>query len=921
LILFLFLCLSPLFLNQNKVFIIDKLTSQKELHKKFLKNSPFKKTLLLTKKERKSLGIPSNKYNEREWELTMNPSLGYPEPYKIKKIQDELNETDLEFRAPGDDINENWTERGPNNVGGRTRALVFDPSDNTNKRVYAGAISGGLWVNSDITIDNPWTQVSGVPGNLNISCITIDPNNSNIWYLGTGESYTFGAAVGNGIYKSTDAGKNWQQVLSVSDFDTDSSNVNYEVVGGIYYVNDIKAWDNNGITELYAAVATHVYGEADDITNYLGTFDAGLYSSIDSGLNWSRDTVVGNQSPNDLEIDASGNLWMATTNTVGLGNTGGKIYRKNTGSGTNFNLVRTLPNALRTEIAASATNSNKFYILIQSSTSGLPELSITNDAFSTAPSILSLPNDPDGSVNANDFTRNQAGYDLVVEVDPTNDAIVYLGGINIHRSTNSGASWNTISHWSTGYSTSGSLVHADQHAIVFRPGNSNNAILGHDGGVSYASSLSTVGNNLLTISDRITNYNVTQFYHMGVAPTSFSAGDYFIAGSQDNGTQLIQNGNQTAPDNSFEIFGGDGAYSFYDQVLTGAGYLIGNYVYNESVRLYDYSSASYRTLDNDNNDNNGDFICQQALDSNLDILYSNYSKGTNYRVRRYKNIVSGTVNRFDLSNNALLTNSPTALVVSPYNTGSSNLIIGTADGKVLKINNADTGSGIWTDISDTNMIGSVSDIEFGQNENEMFVTFHNYAVQNIWYTTNGGISWVLKEGNLPDMPVKCILQNPLDTEEVIVGTELGVWKTNDFSSSSPFWSQSYSGMNDVKVTDLQLRDDNKIFASTFGRGVFSGDFSDNAVLNIDDQIVLSEKFIKIYPTISNGMFFIKSPSSISNVEVKVYDLNGRVAFNGNVDLIENLENKINLDGKLQSGMYLINLSNNLINATTKIIVN
>lgn len=113
---------------------------------------------------------------------------------------------------------------------------------------------------------------------------------------------------------------------------------------------------------------------------------------------------------------------------------------------------------------------------------------------------------------------------------------------------------------------------------------------------------------------------------------------------------------------------------------------------------------------------------------------------------------------------------------------------------------------------------------------------HNYGVTSIWYTANGTSAtptWVSKEGNLPDLPVKCILQNPLRPEEVIIGTDLGVWYTNIFNTASPVWNQSYNGMSNVKVPDMDLRNDNKVFVATYGRGIFSGSFT-NTVLSNED---------------------------------------------------------------------------------------
>ncbi len=812
-------------------------------HKQFLENSPFKKTLSLSKEERKAQGIPPNKYYERQWELTMNPTLGHPEPHKTLQLQKQLKQqrSVLTPQAPGQDVGNPWIERGPNNVGGRTRVVFFDPNDGTNSRVFAGGVSGGLWVTEDITTDGGWTRVTNVPGNLNVSCYAIDPNDSNTWYIGTGEQYTFGAAVGNGVYRTTDGGVTWTNI-PVQLAGGDSFN---NFLAGIFYINDIITWNNVGTTELFIGVGAHLYGDADSPNNWLGVQSAGLYRSIDNGANWSRIESAnmefqddGNTYyfiPNDLEISADNTLWMSTIETSGFGGANGEVFSSTDGA--IWTEQYQVPNGDRVEIETSTTVANKLYVLAE--TNGNPTMYVTTDAFATDPTAITLPNDPDGSVPAGDFTRGQAFYDLVVEADPTNDNIVYVGGINVHRSDDSGITWSTISHWSTFWSTAGSPVHADQHALTFRPGNSNQAVLGHDGGISFATDLlAGVGtNNSNVIYDVDLDYNTVQFYHMGVAPIAFAANS-FLAGAQDNGTPYFEDGDPSAPDSSIDISGGDGAYSFYDQVNTD--YLIVNFVYNNSIDLYDFSEDDWRTIAQNNN-NEGDFINPQALDSNLDLLYSN---GGSNRLFRYGPDLSnlspaGQATRAILTN-ALLDASITALEVSPYTTTQTNMIIGLENGKLLKLTNANTVP-TWEDITEPSFVGSISDVQFGQSENHIFVTFYNYGVSSVWYTSNGGNTWQNKEGDLPDLPVRAILQNPLLLNEVIVGTDLGVWRTDDFNSANPSWTQSYNGMSDVVVTDLQLRDDNMVFAATFGRGVFSGQFTNpndtdgDGVVNVNDM--------------------------------------------------------------------------------------
>ena len=845
LILVLIALISINYYTNNKEVNLDSSSKETlELRKKYanyLKNSPFKKTLQLSKAERKALGIPPNKYYEREWELTMNPATGKPEPNKIFEIQKRLNDKSIAARVPGDAVDNSWVDRGPNNVGGRTRVVLFDPNDLDKNRVFAGGVSGGLWVNEDITNANSsWLQVSGVPGNMNISCITVDPNDSNIWYLGTGEQYTFGAAVGNGVYKTTDGGSNWENIpVQLAGGGTSGTDF-----AGVYYINDVIAWNHvnwdglgNDRTELFIGVGTHIYGDANP-TNWLGFQNAGLYKSIDNGSNWSRieSTSLGLAGwsgyfiiPNDFEIGFDNTLWMGTIKTPGTSSGGGKIFSSSDGTIWTEAAASPLTTSDRVEIAVSSTDANKIYALTEGDGTD-PHIFATTDGFTN---VVELPTPEDADrpyvgysgIPATDFTRTQDWYDLVIEVDPTNDNIVYVGGIDLFRTTQGqntsvASDWKQISKWSNNSDLSTlncSIVHADQHAFTFRPGANNEAVIGCDGGVYYASSLSTAENNdVFTVMN--TEYNVTQFYYGGYGFEQNSTKELILAGAQDNGSPFI-NGAVAGTNSSVDVFGGDGAYSTIDK---DGNYMIVSYVYNTHV-YYELPYTGNGYYIEEANDE-GDFINPAGLDHNLNIMYSN---GTG-KINRYILGASSAAKR-QLSN-ALLDGNPTAFKVSPFITGSTTLLVGTDNGELLKLTNADKfptpSPGDWSDISGGSFVGSVSAVEFGETEDDIFVTFHNYGVTSVWYSLDGGANWNSKEGNLPDMPVKCILQNPLALNEVIIGTELGIWSTSNFNDASPTWVSSFEGMRDVKVVDLDLRTvDNSILATTFGRGVFTGQFT------------------------------------------------------------------------------------------------
>lgn len=907
----------------------SNISELREKHAGFLKTQAPEKDQGFSRLERIQKGLPPNKYYEQMEYLTMNPALGYPQPYKVKELYDRLQRQRSNRstqKAPGDSEKHMWNSRGPSNVGGRTRVLLFDPNDDSGRRVFAGAISGGLWVNSNITSEtSPWKKVEGLPANLNISCITVDPRNSNIWYVGTGEQYTGGDVVGTGVYKTTDGGISWTKILDIEDFANSSTAGNIRVIGGVYYINDIEAWDNGNSTEIFIGVSTHLYANARNPQNLLGYFERGLYGSQDDGNTWSK--LIGDDSFNDFETDADGQLWVSTTYSPGVENSrGGKIFKREKGANTVFSQITTIPNVYRTEIEASNTNPQKFYILAEG-VSEEAEMWITTDAFANI-SKLNEPDDADLDIPAEDFARGQAFYNLMIESDPTDDNIVYAGGIDLFRSTNSGQTWEQISKWSDNPNLDQlpiSEVHADHHVMKFRPGNTNQAIFGHDGGVSFAKDLAAASTSEVFITPE-TNYITTQFYSIAVAPSSFSGGDYFLGGTQDNGTQLIQNGNPEA----IGVLGGDGAHAFYDQVDTQ--YFIANLVYNDLIVLYNYDKGEYALVAN-NEDRDGFFINPQALDSNLDKLFSNGPEKTLYRYDDLTNLTTigdGITNDDPVATrrslkNSLLNASISAINVSPYTTTSSTVVLGLINGKLLRVENANGNpeNANWKEITGSQFVGSISDVEFGNDEDEIFVTFYNYGVRSIWYTANATAAsptWVNKEGDLPDLPVLTILPNPLNNEEVIIGTELGIWATDNFSSSSPSWTQSYNGMSDVKVTDLDLRKGNNVaYAASYGRGMFSGVFK-TAEEEAEErgEIIVEDDLLTVYPTISDGSYNLISGEDSAGTDVYVYNLQGRLVKAIRTPLEANIPHKINLVTEA-SGMYLLRIEGPTGNIILKVV--
>ncbi|MCB0271120.1 MAG: hypothetical protein KDH95_23370, partial [Calditrichaeota bacterium] len=597
-----------------------------------------------------------------------------------------------------------WTERGPSNIGGRTRAIMFDPNDGTNKKVFAAGVAGGIWYTNDITTDGvTWTKVDDFLDNLAVCSMDFDPNNPSVFYAGTGEGFfNIDAVRGAGIWKSTNGGSSWTQLAS-----TDNSE--------FYYVQKIKVHPVSGA--IYAA------------TRSIFSNRGGIQRSTDGGSTWTKVLYNGNGSSAyraaDLEIGADGTIYAA----MGISQTDG-IYSSTTGDVGSWTKLNSGTNGFpttniqRIEIATAPNDANYIYALVQNGGSGVEGMYRSTDKGANW-SSLTLPNDVQYGT---EFSRGQAWYDLTLAVDPNDKEAVFTGAINLFKTTNGGTSWTQISHWYGGFGYP--EVHADQHAIVFRPGSSDEIVFGNDGGVYYTANGTS---STPSYTNRNDNYNVTQFYSGAMHPGD--GVDYFLAGAQDNGTQQFNSAGIDATD---EASGGDGGFCFIDQ--TDPTYQITAYTNNNYYR----STNGGTTFPSITDDYTGSFINPTDYDDNLNILYSARDASTLKRITG----ITGTISEGTIA--VALDDIASHIRVSPYTGGSTTLFVGTESGSVYKVTNAN-GSPTTTDITGGSMpSGNVSCIEIGASENELLVTYSNYGVTSVWYTNNGGTNWTSKEGDLPD---------------------------------------------------------------------------------------------------------------------------------------------------------------------------
>ncbi len=700
----------------------------------------------------------------------------------------------------------NWVERGPSNVGGRSRVIWYDLNDAGNgyKKVWGGSVGGGLWYTNDITVASPvWNKINDFFDNIAVTSFAQSTSSPNTMYFGTGEGWFNADAIeGLGIWKSTDGGLNWSQLSSTLNF---------------AYVQDLLI-DQNG--NLYATIRNRTASQA-----------RGIQKSTNGGVTWTQ--VLGAPLAGfttgrgcDLELAANGDLYASIGNF-----SEGRIYRSsfaingaNTGNAGTWTDITPTPatnvvpavgdNYDRIEIATAPSNGNVVYGIFEGNGTNNVSNIKQYDASTNTWTNRTVPNYSGGGP----YTRGQAWYDLIATVDPNNANTLYIGGIDVYRSTNNGANWTRVSDWRPILLP---YVHADIHQISYAPGSSSRLAIGCDGGIFYSTDANVASPGF---AEKNSGYNVTQFYSVAAHPSSTN---FFLTGAQDNGSQKFT----TAGINSTtEVTGGDGGFCHIDQ--DNPNIQVTAYVYN-NYYISTNGGTTFSTLysDPDPNDGSGDFINPTDYDNTANILYACSSEdidagsSMNYEYNRYTRITG--IGAAITASLVTLSNSPTTAMISHVAvspTISNRVYFGFDNGTLGYVNNANTGTSNTVNfLTATGVTGSVSCISVDPtNENHVLVTYSNYGLNSIWETTNGGTSWSSVEGNLPDMPVRWAMFDPRNSDWALIATELGIWSTNNINGASTDWDPTNSGLANVRVDMLQYRSgDRTIAAATHGRGLYT----------------------------------------------------------------------------------------------------
>ncbi|NCA85634.1 MAG: T9SS type A sorting domain-containing protein [Clostridia bacterium] len=802
------------------------------------------------------------------------------------------------------DVQLQW-EGTPVEMGGRTRAIMYDPTDLQHKKVWAGGVTGGLWFRQDITNNNSlWQPVDDFWSSLSISCIAYDPNNPNIFYVGTGESqtalitYRESSGVGQGIWRSTDAGTTWNMIESTLPFE---------------YINDIVIRDEAGTSVIYAAVASGIYHD----TVHQSQPSDGVFRSSDFGMTWDQvmPDIPGTEKPymiSDLEITAGGRIFAGTVQNVEIQGGAVILYSDYGAAGTwtvyDDMVQQILNNSYynipgRVVLAAAPSDPDIIYAAIGAgfvnNNNGFNYyygryILKTTDAGENWTSIP-IPDDEYAKL---------AWHAFVLKVAPNNPEMLYAGGLDLWKTNNSGSTWQHITDWALMYYGGGDeYVHADQHAIAFNPGNPSQLICSSDGGVFYTN---TALSTYPVFQEKNHNYNTLQFYTCDIIPQP--GGTLYCGGLQDNGTLLYQDEPLSI---NHMIDGGDGAFCFFDddpQLLITS-------VYYNSYTFY----LNWNYLDS-YNDNSGVFVNPADYDTKNNILFANrvnFVGGYSNQLLR----IDGIPDNFDVDVVPLQTNEEgyfSHVRVSPYApAGTSVLFLGSQTGRLYRADNAQNSVPQVTEFTNDDMpVGYISCIALGQSEDEMLVTYSNYGVQSVWQSKDGGESWRDVEYNLPDMPIRWAEYHPQNDAQVILATELGIWTTNNINADPVVWQPNAEGMANVRVDMLTLRAaDNTVLAATHGRGLFTAEFPLDPSIGIPE--VATNTALHIYPNPATDLI---------RVDLNGFEINGTQIIVTNAAGMEVYRTKVtsptlsvNLS-QLPAGAYQVLVSNGKERRSSRLIL-
>ncbi len=824
-----------------------------------------------------------------EWTLLHDPATGrIPDHIRAKELAFAAtlpNDGNLAYAKSTATSYLAWQQRGPWNVGGRTRALGIDV--NNENILLAGSCSGGMWRSADKGASwapvNPSTQLKSVSGLAQDTRV----GHTNTWYYITGEAYGASASgngayyQGNGVYKSTDNGVTWT-VLPTTVGTSSSSFTTWSEV----------TWN---IATSPADTAAVVY-----VASY-----GGIWRTADGGATWNL--VLGSFGGSDsyftdVAVSKTGVVYATISsyaNGVYAGSHAG-IYRSTDG----ITFANITPAGFpvkynRVKIGISPMDENQVYFIGNTPDAGMPDTNFVGTVeWNSLWKYRYVSGDGSGTGGAwQDRSANlpsaggmfdkftcQGSYDLVVKVKPNDTNVVFLGGTNLYRSTN-GFADNTQTTFLGGYEEGGSLPvingylnhHPDQHELLFFPSNPNHMLSSNDGGVFYTND-NTVPGILWTSLNN--GYLTSMFYTCAIDHASTS--DIVIGGAQDNGSWFTNSTNLHTP--WVTPRGGDGSFcaiadnsaAYYFSIQSGKimrGKLDNSGNVDSFARIDPIGGRGYMFINPFTLDPNNNNIMYMA--GGKFLWRNNNLAGIPY-ARNWDTISTNWVKFADSSMTNIYDTTITAVAVSKI--PANRVYYGTNYKRLFRIDSANIGTHKAREITNNTLFptGTVSSIAVDpRNADNVMVTFSNYNVYSIFYTTDGGTTWVRAAGNLyaanaPSIRWATII--PVSDGTVyMVGTSVGLFATSLLNGNSTVWVQQ--GTNSIGNAVVDMIDyrstDGLVVIATHANGIYSSHITKVSDVNGVKDIARADP----------GFNFTNYPNPFSNQTTIRFDLKERAHVN------------------------------------------
>jgi len=717
---------------------------------------------------------------------------------------------------------EHWSIVGPSvvpNYGGigRVNSMAFNPNDSD--IIWIGTPSGGLWKSTDGGMS--WTTNTDLFPVLGISDIAINPENPLTMYIGTGDRDA-GDTRSIGILKSTDGGVTWDSTgLIYSTYDFQSV---YRILLYPEQTNTLLACTNTGIfkttdggvtwTQKFSSFIRDLeFKPGHDSTVYASSGNR-FYISHDMGENWT-------ESSSGLPISNSGRL----------------------------------------KIAVTAAAPDYVYVLsTDNSTWGYNGVYRSTNGGSSWSEMSSTPNLMGWDVNGGD-TGGQGWYTLSIAADPDDANTIYVGGVDIWKSTDGGANWTCVAHW---YGANGvPYVHADIHYLH----TDHNGVVYSlcDGGIFKTTDAASSWNDLSA------NLAITQYYRFGNSATDSAE---VIGGAQDNGTSLFRDSSWA------EVYGGDGMESLID--FTDADVMYAEVYFGYMGRSFD--GGNYFT-DITPGGGQGAWVTPYIIDPN-----------------NHKHLIEGdkeihqTDNYGDSwtqsTNGQTNGNQFQSIAIAPSN---SNVIYAATYYQLLKTTDGGT---TWTDITG-NLPAGLPAITYiavkDSNENTLWITCSGFSAGNkVFRSDDGGTTWQNISAGIPNISVNCIVYKNGDDDELYAGTELGVYYKEKYLSN---WIHIDNGLPNVIVNELEIQyASGKLRAATYGRGIWETPLVDPIIFDVDATVaaisapqgLVCSSQIDPVVTIKNygldTLYTVDINYSIDNGTVSIYNFSGAIPSLGSVDI-------------------------------------